>query len=50
MAADDASAADDYSRDEDDEGAIQDMLIRAKAEADAARQAASELGPTPGEQ
>ncbi|GLC34909.1 hypothetical protein PLESTB_001177000 [Pleodorina starrii] len=49
VAADDASAADDYAREEDEESAIKDMMARAQAAADMARQAAEELGPTPEE-
>jgi hypothetical protein len=49
VAADDASATDDYAREEDEEGAIREMIARAQAAADMARQAVSELGPTPGE-
>ncbi|GIL54317.1 hypothetical protein Vafri_9891 [Volvox africanus] len=49
VATDDASATDDYAREEDEESAIQDMIARAKAAVEAARQAASDLGPTPEE-
>ncbi|GFR48039.1 hypothetical protein Agub_g9872, partial [Astrephomene gubernaculifera] len=49
VAADDASAADDYAREEDEESAIRAMIERAKAQAEAARMAAEELAPTPEE-
>lgn len=40
MANDDASAADDYAREEDEESQIKEMMARATAQAEAARQQA----------
>ncbi|KAG2489340.1 hypothetical protein HYH03_012170 [Edaphochlamys debaryana] len=45
VAADDASAADDYAREEDEEANIREMMARAQAQAEDARRQAAELGP-----